>query len=656
MKKQLRRIYFALCAIAFALSANAQVDLPRVTIAGQEFYVYETRKGDSFYGISNRFGWNLDRLMQMNPSLAKKLSKGSKVYFPVNPEADVRADVPMLFSAESYPVIQHVVKKGDSVYSIAKMYDVPVETIYLYNPDSRYGIKRGSIITIPQEPKSINEGDRFLYYAIRPGDTLGSIADTYNTSVEQLMRDNKGISDSNFSTGDLLRVSVNSNKDAVVTQSVDQTMMSHVETYKASKDDTWESVAQKTGADVEQLKDMNAGTELKKNANINVPVIVTSHVEREMVLPDERENSAEGLQDIYKDVHMLFPADSLEGEAVNVALIIEDPQSKRDNEFTRGALLAIDRMKNAPFKIRFKILQDRKADADSVSAVRALIDSLDRFQPELVVATHEKNFPIWLSQYGDEKGVEIVNSFDVKSELYMENPSMIHLLTPSAYFSEAVAEWEINALGDYRLIMAGKKDADDAFAEAILAKAGDNVEYVAVDALGEKKLGDWGHFLIYGYPTSREEVTALLQAVTYLKEQNPLADIKVMGRLNWITHADAMKEQFGKADVYFPSRFFFDHTSADGKKFISDYSAFFGHGPLRAFPTYAVSGYDIMNYFIESLAANDGDFNNVMSVDRELQTPINLQRVGNWGGFFNPSAYIIRYSPYGSVEKILIRK
>lgn len=656
MKKFLKNILVIVFLGLLSLTAVAEVNLPTVTIAGQEYYIYESKKGDSLYGISNRYGWNVDRLLELNPTLTSNLKKGSKVYYPVSRAAMETDNAPLLFSAESYPVIQHIVKKGDSVYSIAAMYGVPVDKIYMYNPDTKNGLKRGSVVTIPQSPDEINSGASFFFYAIRPGDTLNSIAETYNTSVQQLLQDNKGVSDTNFEAGDLLRISVNSKKDTMVTQTVDETKMDHIDTYTASKDDTWESVAEKTGADVDQLKDMNVGVELKKNAHIDVPVVVTSQVEKKMEYVDERENTAGGIQEIYKDVHNIGNDNPADGNVVNVALLIEDPQSKRDNEFTRGVLLALDRMKNSPFKIRFKLLQDRKADADSVRAVKVLMDSLDSFTPDLVVTTHEKNFPIWLAQYGEDNGVEIVNSFDVKSELYLQNPSMIHLLTPTPYFSEAVAEWVDSSFPDYQFVMVGKKDADDAYAEAILSKKSSAPKTVALEDLGEMTLDDWGKYLIYGYPTSREDVLTLLNAVATLKEANPLVTVKVMGRPNWITLADDQKEKFETADVYFPSRFFFDHQSADGRKFISDYSASFGHGPIRAFPTYAASGYDIMNYFIESLAKNDGDFNVTVPEVGEIQNPINLQRVGNWGGLYNPSAYIIRYAPLGEVEKILIRK
>lgn len=273
------------------------------------------------------------------------------------------------------------------------MYGVRLELIYVYNPDTKYGLKRGSLVTIPQEPKEINSGDRYLYYAIRPGDSLSSIAESYNTTVEQLLKDNKGVSDTNFATGDLLRVSVNSKNGLTTVQTVDETSLARVDSYKAQKNDTWESVARKTGVDVEDLKEFNEGTELKKNAHIDVPVMVTTQTEREVVASDERENSPEGVREIYNDVHMLAIGDSTTQNQVDVAVLIEDPKSKRDNEFVRGALLALDHMKKAPYKIRFKLLLDAHTEADSARVAAALLDSLAAFTPDIVVATHEKKFP-----------------------------------------------------------------------------------------------------------------------------------------------------------------------------------------------------------------------------------------------------------------------
>lgn len=660
MKRHILTSIFAAGVLFTSIASPADASLPKVNIAGSQYYMYEVKKGDSLYGISHRYGWNIDRLEQLNPSVGHKLEKGVKIYYPVNDgEVNSQSDKSEFVPLSEYPVIRHVVKKGDTVYSIAKMYGVSLDKIYEYNPSAKTILKRGDVITIPQESESINEGDSYLYYTIKSGDTLSDIASQFNTSVEQLLRDNKGVSEINFKAGDLLRVSVNSNKDHVEVLPVEETIITRIDSYKAGKDDTWETVAEKTGIGVDDLLEANSGTKMKKNATIAIPVIETLTVEKEMEPEDDRENSLEGRRDIYKEVHMLSTGDSLSDamSSVRMALIIEDPSSKRDNEFTRGTLLAIDRLKGSPYKISLKLLQDNKSASDSVKVTKSLIDSLDNFKADIIVATYERNFPHWLASYGEDNGVEIVNAFDVKNELYMENPSMIHLLTPSPYFSDEVGEWAASNLGSYKLVMVGKPDDEDAFAESIKGRR-DAGSVIAKDLedLALMKLEDSGRYLFYGYPTSREDIQNMISAIEYLKENNPFVEIKVMGRPSWITVAEGMKERFQNVDVYFPSRFFFDNNAPSGKEFIATYSSAYGHGPIRSFPTYAVAGYDIANYFIPGVASNDGDFNASVPDGRELQTPINLERVGNWGGFFNPSAYIIRYSPFGEIEKILIRK
>ncbi|MDE5839939.1 MAG: LysM peptidoglycan-binding domain-containing protein, partial [Muribaculaceae bacterium] len=499
MKRNILSAAAAICVFSSASATGSVSDLPKVNIAGREFYMYEVKKGDSLYGISNRYGWNIDRMAELNPSLGNKLEKGTKVYYPVDIAVRKSEDESEFTAPEDYPVIRHIVKKGDSVYSIAKMYGVSIDKIYLYNPGSKSILRKGDVITIPQEPEAINEGSSYLYYTVKDGDTLSDISSAFNTSIEQLMRDNKGMSENNFESGDILRISVNSNKDKSIVKEIDETTISRIDTYKAEKHDTWESVAEKTGVDVEELLEANSGTQLKKNAHIAVPVIETTTVEKEVEPFDERENSIDGIRDIYNEVHMLGLNDSISdsSNSVGVAILIEDPMSKRDNEFVRGVFLAVDRLKKSPYEIRLKVLVDNHSASDSLSVTESLLSQLSDFRPDIVVATHERNFPLWLAGYGEENGVEIVNAFDVKNEMYLENPSMIHLMTPSAYFTDEVGEWTSSSLGSYRLVMVGKEDTNDAFAESIKGRRdAASVSSIKIEDLAVMKLEDVGRYLI----------------------------------------------------------------------------------------------------------------------------------------------------------------
>src|SRR5690606_31130372 len=51
----------------------------------------------------------------------------------------------------------HAVQKGETIYSIAKEYNISEETIYNLNPDSRNGLKVNSVLILPSN-SSVNSG------------------------------------------------------------------------------------------------------------------------------------------------------------------------------------------------------------------------------------------------------------------------------------------------------------------------------------------------------------------------------------------------------------------------------------------------------------------------------------------------------------------
>ena len=77
---------------------------------------------------------------------------------------------------------EYVVKKGDSLYSIAKKYNTTVEKIKAENNLVNNLLKIGQKITIPTNR---------LIYTVQKGDSLYSIAKNNNTTVEELMNLNK---------------------------------------------------------------------------------------------------------------------------------------------------------------------------------------------------------------------------------------------------------------------------------------------------------------------------------------------------------------------------------------------------------------------------------------------------------------------------------
>lgn len=644
---KLRRIFsfFGFIIIAMPFLA-AEPDLPKTEILGKEYYYHEIKKGESIYGIARQHSWNLDELIRLNPTASSEMKKGTRLYYPtgrVTVLTEVK-DVEPEFSEEPEP-IRHTVKKGETIYAISRQYGIPLETVYALYPDSKYGIKAGDVLEFPQGKNGTT--GKYLFYEIKQGDTLYAIAKKYHTTIEDILKDNSGLSENNLKTGETIRISVNSNARKLKTELVEEERLAGIDSYKVKKNDTWTKISEKTGIDVETLKDANENvTELKKNEVINLPLIQVVEVEKEVIPEDPRELTEEGIQEIYDSIHQVN-SDELRLKEVKVALLLDEPTSKKDLDFTRGIMIALDEMKNSPYKINLKVIDGR-------TSINKVKDALEAFQPNLLIATADKSFPAFLADYGETNHVEIINVFDVKNDLFEENPSMVQLLPPSGLFNEQTVENILSGYDGRELLLVGQPDENDAIAELLQSKYNSKrVKKIQVESLGSYDFSDNGSYLIYAYPQKKDEVGQILEVVNYVKEKSPMADIAIVGRPNWITFTDIFRGKFNDAEILVPARCWFDPESREGKQLLDKYEEMFGGEPTKSFPNFTVSGYDTAKYFINTTMKNGGDYNRpVYSNISGLQTDFNLKRVSNWGGFVNSITYLLKFRPSGYVEKI----
>lgn len=648
MKLKIRHIPMLGLVLASTFSVFAATpDLPRTEILGKEYYYHEIQKGESIYGVAKQYGWDLEELVRLNPTASSEMKKGTRLYYPtgrVTIVTDLATDE-LVEPVDAEP-IRHVVKKGETVYGISKQYGIPVETIYALYPNAKTGIKAGETLEFPQNDVA-TEG-QYLYYVVKPGDTLFALAKKYQTTVEDILSANPGVSEKNFRIGETVRVKVNSNSKRLQTQLVEEERLASIDSYKVQKKDTWSSISKKTGVDVTTLKEANEDTRnLKKDEVINVPVMQTVQVEKEVIAEDPRELTPEGIQEIYDSIHQV-DSDLQQLREVRLAVLLDEPTSKKDIDFTRGMLMALEDMKDAPYKIVFKVI-DGSASTENVTK------ALDNFEPNLLVGTADKSFPAFLANYGENNRIEVINAFDVRNELFEDNPSMVQILPSPSFFNEQVADRIVSDYDRTQLIFVGTPDPNDAIAEIIKEKFPANkVKKVSTHNLGDYDFADNGSYLLYAYPQKRDEVKAILDVVDHIKS-NSAADITIVGRPSWVTLTEYFRDNFNNAEVIVPARCWFDPENEEGKIFNERYADLFGGTPVKSFPNFAVSGFDIANYFIDTTVNNGGDYNKTaFNTSKGLQTDFNLKRVSNWGGFVNPVVYLLRFRPSGYVDKITL--
>ncbi|MDH8701288.1 LysM repeat protein [Dysgonomonadaceae bacterium PH5-43] len=107
------------------------------------------------------------------------------------------------FSSQNEDFFLHTIERGQTVYSISKMYNVTENEIYQLNPGSDKGIQADSQLKIPQ-----NSGS-YIYYTIMPNDNLYSVSKKYHMKGDDIIEVNPGLSIETFTIGKIIRIPTN---------------------------------------------------------------------------------------------------------------------------------------------------------------------------------------------------------------------------------------------------------------------------------------------------------------------------------------------------------------------------------------------------------------------------------------------------------------
>lgn len=153
-------------------------------------FTYTVKKGDSLYSIARVYETTVDEIKKLNHLTNNNLSIGQQLQIP---ETDFTVTTKPNYST-------YTVKKGDTLYSIAKKYNIPVNTLIVDNALQNNTLAIGQVlnIRIPSTDLLVEEcfGEDYnppskdIIYTVKKGDSLYSIAKKYNTSVDNIKTKN----------------------------------------------------------------------------------------------------------------------------------------------------------------------------------------------------------------------------------------------------------------------------------------------------------------------------------------------------------------------------------------------------------------------------------------------------------------------------------
>ncbi len=173
-------------SIGQVLIIKEEADIPPQPSNG---ITYIVKSGDTLYKIANQYNVTVAEIIDLNNLSTTVLTIGQELLIP-----DKSID-----KTETYTV-----KKGDSLYKIANQFGITVDDIISSNNLTSTTLQIGQVLTIPTS-STIKPGTNFITYTVKKGDSLWQIANTYNTTVDQIKRLNN-LTSNNLSIGQQLKI------------------------------------------------------------------------------------------------------------------------------------------------------------------------------------------------------------------------------------------------------------------------------------------------------------------------------------------------------------------------------------------------------------------------------------------------------------------
>lgn len=199
---------------------------------------YTVKKGDTLWGISNQYGVNVSDLAKLNGVSADTLKVGMVLTIPS--------------SSGNNPdnMFMYTVKKGDSLWSISKVYGTSVEEIKRINYLTNNNLYIGQVLRIPEMYTKEEEMavPNYINYKVVRGDTLYSISKKYGVSIDTIISDN-ALKNNILSVGQNLKIRVSGE--------VVEECFGEENTYTVLKGDTLYSIARKFNTTVDNIKSKN---------------------------------------------------------------------------------------------------------------------------------------------------------------------------------------------------------------------------------------------------------------------------------------------------------------------------------------------------------------------------------------------------------------
>lgn len=606
----------------------------KVIIGGKGYYVHIVKKSETLFSLSKVYNVSQKDIAKENPEIFLGLQIGQALKIPI---VDNKTDKDKILSND---YIYHRVKKGQTLYSLAKKYNVSQEDIMACNPTVRYGINVDQIVKIPKS-KDIVEAlrypvndtlkdtikiiDNYIYHIVKKKETIYSLIRFYEINEDILLEHNPLISEG-IKIGQVLKIPRLEDIESSIVMKSEEELADTI---------LYRERAQIAYSDSVYLPDCE---EISKNQTepykvaLLLPLYLNKNDEEFYIDSSEVDDFGKKIYEkIFYDPYYIYPR--------SVAFV----------EFYQGFMLAVDSLKQRGLSINLHVF-DTQHDTTRIKEILGFPEFENN---DLIIGPIYNHEIKLVSEFSKENQIKMISPLIDNLSLVNENPYLFQV-RPS--YNSQIDEFAkfVSNFGDKNIVLVHNGDSlgysnvqmvkDKIFNNLSIDTLINNIQFKEV--IFEDSINVLEHALndelenVFIIPSNEEAfVTDVLTNLNTLKLFGH--KVRVIGLSRWPHFENIDPEYYFKLELCIASSFFIDFHKTDVKDFILKFRDVYKTEPNQM----AIRAYDVGLYFLSAIL-NYGDtferciYNHKVDL---LQADYHFVKWYEYSGFENTNVDIIKY-------------
>lgn len=607
----------------FTYSQSSTVELSnnKVVVGGQTCFLHLVKEKQTLFSISRAYGVELSVILKVNRKTEATVKIGEMLRIPVvNSESAI---APILVKKEDDKYVYHVVKKGDTLFSLYKKYDVPIAKIREANPEMGPNLSLGSVVRVPKIEKkeivqNVPKHDRkYFYYIIKQGDTESAISRKFFMKLRKFKKLNPQLKTKALKIGDWVRIPryLVPPEYFIVKEEPKDTLVEQVQVV--------DSVVTET--------EIVSLTQEKIRIGLFLPLFLETN---------DTINEIVSYQDTLRIVTGRTPR-------------VIYPKSRNFVRFYQGVLLAVDSLRNEGLSVDLHVFDTERNPVK----VQNILSEIRYTDLDFIVGPVYQNTFSLVANFAQRRGIPVISPLRGKNQHLKTNPYIIHLNTSVESVCGKISDYvcsdfdlknlivvhpeRYEHLNEYQLVT----DIERNLFEKGKYWENDDLSYkkISFDEYGlygiEKVLCDTCENVIILPSTHQPFVENIISNLNVLSQRY---SIRLMGFPVWQRFNTIESELFYNLNLSILSPYYISFKDEAVENFVDKFRGTYNAEPID----FSFRAYDLIRYFGIATSKFGSDFPDrldEMDVDL-LQSDFRFKRVNAFGGLENYGVQFVNYS------------